>query len=651
MQPLSVTELEQLVEGADLEAKKAAGRDGRGEVPASFFESYSAMANTDGGIILLGVEEDPTGHFVALNIVDIARVIKALWDGLNNPQRVSANLLSNDAVEVLDVEGKKILRVNVPRASRKQRPVFIGTNPLTGTFRRNHEGDYRCSNEVVRRMLAEQIEDDRDSRILPHYGLGDLDPKTLARYRNHFKARSPDHPWNSEDDAEFLRLIGGWRRDRERREEGLTAAGLLMFGTLTEIKENFPYYTLDYQERSEPKDELRWVDRVITDGSWSGNLFDFYHLVSQRLFRDLKVPFRLRGDTRIDETRVHEALREALVNTLIHADYTGRVSVLVVKRPDMFGFRDPGTMRLPAETAMRGGISDCRNRRLQDMFRYVGLGEQAGSGVPRVYSAWRSQHWRAPELYDQVEPVEQTIFALRMASLLPTETVDALERRYSRDVFEQLSEIQKLALVTVALEGRVTHARLRSMTEAHSRDITVALASLVQRGFLESSGRHKGTFYFFPGEPPSTQAAIAFEPDEQGAPGTTGATRTGESDAGSSVHSAGSSVHNAGSSVHNAAGSVHNAAGSVHNEAEAQELQRIAAPVRVKRRAGRSQLEAVLLELCRRRSLTLDELAALTGRTPQTLRIHYLARLVASGKMRLRYPEAPTHPGQGYITA
>jgi ATP-dependent DNA helicase RecG len=245
-------------------------------------------------------------------------------------------------------------------------------------------------------MLAEQVEDDRDSRILPHYGLADLDAATFARYRNHFKARSPDHVFNAEGDQEFLRLIGGFRRDRQTNEEGLTAAGLLMFGKLAEIKENFPYYMLDYQERPAPKTELRWVDRVTTDGAWSGNLFSFYHLVIQRLVRDLKVPFRLKGDTRIDESRVHEALREALVNTLIHADYTGRISVLVVKRPDMFGFRNPGIMRLPVEMALKGGISDCRNRRLQDMFRHVGLGEQAGSGIPKVYSAWKSQHWPLP---------------------------------------------------------------------------------------------------------------------------------------------------------------------------------------------------------------------------------------------------------------
>lgn len=106
MSRLSLTELEQLAESCDLEAKKAAGRDGRGELPGSFFESYSAMANTDGGIILLGVEEDPSGHLVAHGIAEITRVQKALWDGLNNPQRVSFNLLSNSDVEVLDVEGR-----------------------------------------------------------------------------------------------------------------------------------------------------------------------------------------------------------------------------------------------------------------------------------------------------------------------------------------------------------------------------------------------------------------------------------------------------------------------------------------------------------------------------------------------------------------
>jgi ATP-dependent DNA helicase RecG len=65
---------------------------------------------------------------------------------------------------------------------------------------------------------------------------------------------------------------------------------------------------------------------VTIDGTWSGNLFDFYQIVIQRLVLHMKVPFRVRDDTRVDDTPVHEALREALVNTLIHADSSDHLS-------------------------------------------------------------------------------------------------------------------------------------------------------------------------------------------------------------------------------------------------------------------------------------------------------------------------------------
>ncbi|MGL5661450.1 MAG: hypothetical protein ACRC2U_07920 [Aeromonas sp.] len=64
---------------------------------------------------------------------------------------------------------------------------------------------------------------------------------------------------------------------------------------------------------------------------------------------------------RKSDTPVHIALREALVNCLVHADYSERASVLVVKRPDMFGFRNPGLMRIPLDDVISGGNTDCRN--------------------------------------------------------------------------------------------------------------------------------------------------------------------------------------------------------------------------------------------------------------------------------------------------
>lgn len=67
----------------------------------------------------------------------------------------------------------------------------------------------------------------------------------------------------------------GLAERQESDQEGLTAAGLLMFGKHTTIQEAFPLYMLDYQERPATQTEPRWLDRLTLDGTWSGNLYDF----------------------------------------------------------------------------------------------------------------------------------------------------------------------------------------------------------------------------------------------------------------------------------------------------------------------------------------------------------------------------------------
>lgn len=69
-------------------------------------------------------------------------------------------------------------------------------------------------------MLAEQFEDSRDTRILNKFGLQDLDLESLHAYRNAFAVHRLGHPWINASDADFLRLIGGWREDRDSGESG-----------------------------------------------------------------------------------------------------------------------------------------------------------------------------------------------------------------------------------------------------------------------------------------------------------------------------------------------------------------------------------------------------------------------------------------------
>ena len=403
----TLEDLSLLRESVDLECKLAQGQNGQGEIPKDFWFSYSAMANAYGGVVLLGVRERD-GEFSIAGLSNAAKLRTDLFNNLNNPAKVSANLLTDTEVEELTVDGKTILAIRIPQGTRKQKPVYLHGQPMGNTYRRLHDGDRKCDDETVKRMLAEQLEDSRDTRILDKFGMRDLDADSLRAYRNAFAVHRLGHPWLNTDDDEFLRLIGGWREDRANGEAGLTAAGLLMFGQWTSIVEAFPLYFLDYQERpADAQSQTRWLDRIVPDGAWSGNLYDFFRRVIRKLTEDLKVPFVLQGGERVDDTPAHQALREALVNTLIHADYTGRASVLVVKQPSGFVFRNPGMMRVPVAQALAGGASDCRNRTLHQMFLLINLGERAGSGLPKIRSGWEDKG-HTVHLADSFDPFEQT---------------------------------------------------------------------------------------------------------------------------------------------------------------------------------------------------------------------------------------------------
>lgn len=501
---LNSLDLPSLAESSDLECKAAQGRDGRGELPEDFWKSYSAMANADGGMILLGVQEKPRGQFTALGLADVERVRKALWDNLHNRKQVSSNLLTEQDVSPVEIDGKTVLRIKVPRAARQVKPVHLGSNPFGGTYLRRYEGDYQADDETVRRLMAERVEDSRDERVRKGYDFSDLDMDTVAAYRNRFAAVKPGHVWSDLPLPAFLERIGAFGKNREEGYSGLRLAGLLMFGRAEVIRDALPHYMVDYQERPEPKAEKRWIDRLVPDGSWSGNVYDFFRKVYQKLTADLKVPFQLQEGQRVDDTPVHEALREALANTLIHADFSGRVSVLVVKRPDMFGFRNPGLMRVPPELAVQGGNSDCRNRRLQTMFQLVGYGDHAGSGLPKIYKNWQGQHWRRPVLYELREP-EQTLMELRMSSLVPEDVLLDLQARLG-ERFAALPELARLALITASAEGMLNHARLREISTEHPADITKMLAGLVRDGLLATQGIGRGMVYFLPWQQPDAGA-------------------------------------------------------------------------------------------------------------------------------------------------
>ena len=96
----SLTDIAALRENVDIECKLAQGRDGKGALPKDMWETYSAFSNTAGGDIFLGVKEKSEHHFELAGIENYPKVLDELWSNLNNPQKLSANVIREHHVRI-----------------------------------------------------------------------------------------------------------------------------------------------------------------------------------------------------------------------------------------------------------------------------------------------------------------------------------------------------------------------------------------------------------------------------------------------------------------------------------------------------------------------------------------------------------------------
>lgn len=489
----NISELLQYGERISLECKKS-----QGDLPVSVWETYSAFANTSGGVILLGIKEnmsepDPAKRFSPINLENPDRIIRDFWNTINNQSKVNANILVDSNVGTAQYKGCTVIWINVPAASYKQRPIFINGNILNGTFKRNFEGDYHCTEEEVKAMLRDANISGNDSTILDGYTMDDIDTETLKSYRINFALRNPDHVYNGYDDKEFLRQLGGYAIDRTTKQEGLTTAGLLMFGKGLPIRERFDNFRLDYIDKTNLLPGSRWSDRLTYDGMWENNLYTFFTRIIPKLVSDIKRPFKLEGMSRIDDTPVHKAIREAVVNMMIHSDYLITGVLKIEKNDTGFIFSNPGNLKLPIAAIYEGDHSVARNPKIQTFFRMIGMGDNIGSGFPTILSAWGEENWRKPDLSENPD-LHEVNLRLHTISLMPAECSEYLQQHFG-SAYTKLSNEEQIILGTAYLENGVSNARLQTMLNLHATDVGKLLAHLVDEKMLIINARGRWSTY------------------------------------------------------------------------------------------------------------------------------------------------------------
>ena len=133
-----------------------------------------------------------------------------------------------------------------------------------GSYRRNGEGDYRCTREEVESMLRDADAGSQDGQIFMDLGTEALDEGTMERYIREYSL------WQTKDSLEkpvvkeaFWEELGALAKDGKGQYH-VTAAGLLMFGKTEQIIEKFPRFLLKYEEYGREAEEEIYYEQNRT---------------------------------------------------------------------------------------------------------------------------------------------------------------------------------------------------------------------------------------------------------------------------------------------------------------------------------------------------------------------------------------------------
>jgi predicted HTH transcriptional regulator len=287
----------------------------------------------------------------------------------------------------------------------------------------------------------------------------------------------------------------------------------------------------------------------------------------------------------------------------------------------MFGFRNPGLMRIPIEIAIKGGESDCRNRNIQKMFMLIGYAEKAGSGIPKIYQSWSKYNWAKPLLYEKNEHHPQTLLELRMINLLDEETIQKLKTIFSSS-FNKLNEKEIMILATAYIEEEINHKRVLEILDIHPSDVSDILKQLAKDGFLQKYGVGKGTTYKLVTK------------------GITDATK-GITDATKGITDATKGITDTTWGVR------------LYKREEIpsdilQEIEKIISPISNKQRVKKEVMQTIIIQICKYGYFSPELLSNLLHRNKDTIK-DYISELVAK-KLLFPYFSSPNSPKQAYTS-
>ena len=355
-------------------------------VPKNAYETVSAFANTAGGHLVFGVKKDGT-QFEVVGVLNVDKVQNEFLSTLRDKEKIS--LIIDVEEHLRNMDGNDLLIFYIPEAKRTDKPVYLNKD-IRHAFIRKGGADVHCSREEIQRLINDASADRYDGQTVEFDIQTCFDIATISWSRNVYERKPGNRSYADKNDIEFLFELGLIRETPQGNKA--TQAAILLFGRDASFRDIMPRPVVDCQRFvsafGEYTSGARWDDRIVLDfnliRAWQ-SLLDWYQRIAT-------TPYRVDPATlqRTDMPPDYIAFREAVVNVLIHQDYSDHS-----RKPEIRHFSDrtifwnPGDAFASLADLLEPGEKEVRNPRIVTAFRRIGLSENAGWGLRDVFTNWQ----------------------------------------------------------------------------------------------------------------------------------------------------------------------------------------------------------------------------------------------------------------------
>ena len=369
---------------ANGENQKVEFKKAKNDFPKDAYETICAFLNSNGGTLLLGI--DDLGNIVGVNPASVERIKTKFVTDINNPEII--NPVTYLTIHDMIIDDKVILYVQVPNASSVYRYK-------SRIYLRNHSSDMDITNnqEEVTRLYLRTDNTFSENQIFPNVEIGDLRTDLITKVVKIVKRNNPQLDWTELSTKEFLQKNKLYKIDKAKNIEGITLAGVLLFGTDDLIEEVLPSYKLELAKCV--ANVNRYDDRITL----RTNLIETVDSAMGFIEKYLPSPFYLEGVQRIDLRNT--IFREIIANMLVHKEYISPEPSSLIIYKDKIIAQNANLPRINGLITLQNTYNYSKNPQIVKIFRMLGLVEDFGTGIPNLFKYCKIYTGFEPIIFDE----------------------------------------------------------------------------------------------------------------------------------------------------------------------------------------------------------------------------------------------------------